>query len=302
MKLVYILSQRYSGSTLLSFLLGTHSDVATIGERRKFYIHSFEKKGSDTLRCSCGQFFPDCEHWKSLKEGVSDRINIKTINTNPTEFRLSDNKYIRKGLFELLKLSLKYNSPLLRIPLQSKLKSFSQFNRVLVEESLKLDGADVFLDSSKVIDHLIFLSMIEAFDIKVVWLTRDPRAQVNSALKYNKWSVADATERWKIEMQENQFWLKKLKINYVSLNYEALCHDPTVEMNRLLNFLELNPEDFSLDFREQTQHIMGNYNMRLGSDSKIVERKEWLETLSQEQIRTIESMTKDYKAYYSKTV
>lgn len=254
------------------------------------------------MKCSCGQPFPQCGHWQALKEGVLSRLDIGSLKTNPTEFRLSNNKYLRKAAFELFKLSLKYNSPLLRSPLQSKLDMFSQFNQVLVEESLKLDKAEVFLDSSKVIDHLLFLSLMETFDIKVVWLTRDPRAQVNSAMKYNKWTAAEATEHWKWEMVENEFWLRKLGLNYVSLNYEALCHNPQAEMDRLLRFLRLDLNGFSLDFREQTQHIMGNYSMRLGKDTQIKERKEWLKELNKEQVETIERLTAEYRQYYSKTV
>ena len=140
--------------------------------------------------------------------------------------------------------------------------------------------------------------MIESFDIKVVWLTRDPRAQVNSALKYNKWTIPEATNHWKREMEQNEYWLKKLNINYTSLNYEALCQNPQSEMVRLLDFLNLDTSLFSLDFREQTQHIMGNYSMRLGGDTKITERTEWMDQLKPEEIKTIEDMTVNYRQYY----
>ena len=62
---------------------------------------------------------------------------------------------------------------------------------------LDLEDKKVFVDSSKIIDQAWYLSEIEAFDFYVVWLVRDPRAQVSSALKYNAWDVAEATRRWK---------------------------------------------------------------------------------------------------------
>jgi LPS sulfotransferase NodH len=299
---IYILSQRYSGSTLLSFLLGTHPQIGTIGERKKFYIHSFEKTGDQALSCSCGKPFPECEHWNTIKSRVTKRIGKLNTATNPTDFKFSKIKLIQKASSELFKASRAWNMPLLRKPLAPKLKYFKSFNRILVEEILKLGSADVFLDSSNMIDQLLFLSMIQDFDLKVVWLTRDPRAQVNSALKYNKWTVAQATDYWIEEMRRNEYWLDKMNINYTSLNYEALCHDPETEMIRLLDFLKLDSSAFSLDFRQQTQHIMGNYNMRLGADTKIAERKEWLKQLRPEQISTIEKMTTGYTQYYSKTI
>lgn len=301
-KFIYILSQRYSGSTLLSFLLGTHPQIATIGERRKFFVHSFGKSGSKVLSCSCGKPFPDCDHWSTIKTQLLVRFGSVKADTNPTEFKFSENRYKQKLSSELFKASFSKYAPWLRAPLKSKLNDLLRFNELLVEESLRLNQANVFLDSSKVIDHILYLSLIESFDIKVVWLTRDPRAQVNSAVKYNKWSAEEATRHWKREMEENEFWLKKLNMNYTSLNYEALCHDPKAEMERLLNFLELDSTLFSLNFREQTQHIMGNYNMRLGADTKIAERKEWQKELSPQQIKTIEGLTSDYQQYYTRSL
>lgn len=258
--------------------------------------------GAYVLKCSCGKPFPECDHWNTIKARLLDRLGMPKPDINPTEFKFSHNKYKEKLSTELFKASMTAGLPFLRKPLQSKLEAFKNFNQALVEESLKLDKAEVFLDSSKVIDHVLYLSLMDTFDIKVVWLTRDPRAQVNSAMKYNKWSAEEATRYWKREMEENEFWLKKLNMNYTSLNYEALCHDPKAEMERLLDFLELDTTLFSLNFREQTQHIMGNYNMRLGADTKITERKEWQKELSPQQIKTIESLTTDYQQYYSQSL
>ena len=100
-------------------------------------------------------------------------------------------------------------------------------------------------------------------------------------------------------MVENAQVLEKLGINFTVLNYEALCRNPSAEMQRLLEFSGLDGSKFSLDFREQTQHIMGNYSMRSGADTTIVERKEWQSDLSPADIATIESVTADYQQYYA---
>ena len=90
---IYILSQRYSGSTLLSFLLGTHPQIATIGERRKFFVHSYANFGEKALDCSCGKSFPECEHWNTIKASLMDRFGTLRGGINPTEFKFSENKY-----------------------------------------------------------------------------------------------------------------------------------------------------------------------------------------------------------------
>jgi len=68
------------------------------------------------------------------------------------------------------------------------LKLIPQFSSI-IQEILDLDQTKAFLDTSKIINHALFLSMVKAFDFYVIWLVRDPRAQVNSAIKYNDWSV-----------------------------------------------------------------------------------------------------------------
>ena len=298
-KYVYILSQRYSGSTLLSFLLGTHPNISTIGERRKFYTHSFETNQQHAQSCSCGKLFTECEHWSTIKEGVTNKVNLQEYKTNPTEFKLFENKYLHKLACETVKFCVQRKLP---NPFASKLKRLNHFNQILVEEIMKLNDGTVFLDSSKSLDQCFFLSQIEAFDIHVVWLTRDPRAQVNSAMKYNKWSVQEATERWKSEMNENAAMLGKIGVKSTELNYELLCKEPEKQMKRLLSEIGLDESAFSLNFREKTQHIMGNYSMRLGSDTKIEERKEWKKELKQDQVNTIESLTQNFKQYYSENL
>ena len=298
-KYLYILSQRYSGSTLLSFLLGTHPDIATIGERRKFYNKSIKPRTKDNQRCSCGKSFTECEHWNAIKQRVLEKVDVKDLQTNATEFRIYNNRYLNRLASGWLRRSiLKKQSPALQ-PFARQLKRLYHFNKVLVQEILDLEGKRVFLDSSKTIDHALYLSQIPEFDLYIIWLARDPRAQVNSALKYNDWSIEQATSRWKKEMARNEKILRKMNARYTVLRYESLCKDPAKEMVRLLEFTGLDPSKFSLDFRSKEQHIMGNYAMRLGKDTRIVERKDWQEKLSSRQIDIIEQMTRNYREYYS---
>lgn len=300
MKYIYILSQRYSGSTLLSFLLATHPAISTIGERRKFYVKAIRPQAADRNGiCSCGAPFSDCPFWSAVKRGVLTQLDEKRLATNLTEFHFSNNKYLNAACQELWYYSLMHRLPFLKKPLDRKIRDFEQFNRMLVQTILDLEGNQVFLDASKDIRHALFLSQVPEFNFFVIWLSRDPRAQVASALKYNSWGVEEATRRWITTMETNRKVLETMGLNYRCLTYEALCLDPRQEIAGLLRFAGLDPDLFSLDFRAQTQHIMGNYSMRLGKDQTIEERREWRDALSASQVELIEAMTSDYKQYYS---
>ena len=298
-KYLYILSQRYSGSTLLSFLLGLHPDISTIGERRKFYNKAIRTDEDPAMRCSCGNTFQDCPHWSAIKSGVLEKMGQDTLKTNSTEFEWVFSKHLNHLITRVLRYCILNNIPRSFRPFAKTLEKHCHFNRLLVEETLQLDGKHVFLDSSKVINHIVFLSRIKAFDFYIIWLSRDPRAQVHSARKYNNWTIAEAARKWQREMELNERILKKMGLPYLPLQYERLCRDPKKEIARILDFAGLDKSKISLDFRQQQQHIMGNYNMRMGTDTTIVERKEWQEQLDDLQIKTIEKLTAPYQQYYA---
>lgn len=288
---IYILSQRYSGSTLLSFLLATHPAIATIGERRKFYNKAIQPDQEAGQLCSCGATFQACDYWKQIRNLVSKRLNNQQLSHNFTEFELFNTRLLNKIWDKLPPLGL--------FP-QKRQQQYTA-NRILVEEILRAADKSVFLDSSKTYKHLRHLSQIPEFDFKVIWLSRDPRAQVSSALKYNAWSVDQATQQWISEMDTYQQLLQEGGYQYLTLSYEQLCRQPQQEMERILNFAGLDANQFSLNFREQEQHIMGNFSMRLGKDNTIQERKDWLQRLSSAQIQRIEQLTAAYTDYYSPT-
>jgi hypothetical protein len=288
---IYILSQRYSGSTLLSFLLATHPAIATIGERRKFYNKAIQPDQEAGQLCSCGATFQDCTYWTYIRDAVHKRLSKQQLSSNFTEFELFDKRLFNKIWDKLPPLGL----------FQQKRQQQYKANQVLVEEILRKANKSVFLDSSKTYKHLRHLSQIPEFDFQVIWLSRDPRAQVSSALKYNDWSIEKATRQWMMEMDTYQELLQRGAYRYLTLSYEQLCRQPQQEMERILNFVGLDANQFSLHFREQEQHIMGNFNMRLGKDSTIKERKDWLQRLSPAQIQQIEQLTVDYTEYYSST-
>lgn len=294
-KYIYVLSQRYSGSTLLSFLLATHPEVSTIGERRKFYNKSIKTKEflhHKARHCSCGALFEDCPYLNAIKDKVLAKTNPADLNTNTTEFNIFNNKYINRIAYELIKFSKINKLPF--TPFQNKINSLLHFNEVLSQETLRLDGTSAFLDTSKIIDHAFYLSMIKNFDFKVIWLFRDPRAQINSAIKYNKWTIEYAAKHWIKEMEANELILTKMNIPFIKQKYEDLCANPEGELQNIFKFVGLDEQQFTLDFRAQTQHIIGNAKMRLGKDAKIQERIEWQTELTSDQIKKIETLTADF--------
>jgi len=146
-KFIYILSQRYSGSTLLSFLLATHPDVATVGERRKFYnkvLKSHEFPHHRAKICSCGELFAECQFLNNINKRVIAKVPKSTWRRNATEFKMSNNRYIHRIADECLKLLLKNGQSIRLFPWRKKIDEMADFNVQLVQEILAEGNARFF--------------------------------------------------------------------------------------------------------------------------------------------------------------
>ena len=286
----------------MSFLLSTHESVSTIGERRKFYNKSVKTQEflhHKARHCSCGEKFENCSFLNEIKKQVLAQIDHSMLRANTTEFNIYKNKYFNRVAYEL-SVSLSSSNWLKNLkPFSKRISELKSFNEYLVRAILKSTNTTAFLDSSKAINHTFFLSQIEAFDFNVIRLVRDPRAQINSAMKYNKWSVEKATDMWIKEMINNDKMLQRMKLRFLNLRYEDLCREPKLQLKSVYDFVGINAENINLDFRNRTTHIIGNGKMRLGKDQTITERTEWKNELTNAQIRKIEKLTSSFSEFYS---
>jgi len=62
-KVIYIVGEGRSGSTLLERILGQHPDIFATGELQYIWNRSF----IENQLCSCGKAFYDCEVWEGIR-------------------------------------------------------------------------------------------------------------------------------------------------------------------------------------------------------------------------------------------
>lgn len=288
-KIIFIVSSPYSGSTLLALILGNHPDVVTIGERKRFYGRVAAPDGRGSSVCSCGKLFSDCEFWKDIVREWRSRWETGLPTTNFTLF----------AFFRSYRLNRTYRDFLVEAIVRGRLRMVPGVvrrrfdlilgaNRSLIEAIMRTGQATVYLDSSKPVRHAVFLSVLPDYQLFVVNLVRDPRGQVCSTIKYRpELSLQAAASRWAKETELNKSLLVRSSIRHIDLRYEDLCADPRGVTERILSFVELEPHPEILDFRRREMHIIGNDALRMGKETAIVERKEWQQKLSAEDLRTI---------------
>ncbi len=310
-KLAYILAASHSGSTLLSMLLGSHRQIATVGELK---LSTKAIGNFDRYRCSCGQFIRRCDFWQNITAGMARRGYEFDIANAGTDYRTVESFFARRLLNSMVRGKLLENCRDAALGLSAawrkQLPQIHKRNAALVSTIAELSKAQFVVDSSKIGLRLKYLLKNPELNVKVIRLIRDGRAV---ALTYmNPADFADAKDpalraggtggdrsnerlsmekaayQWRRGMEEAQHALKRLdKSQGIEVRYEDLCRDTEAVLGRLFTFLGLEPGNKVMDFRAVEQHVIGN-GMRLDSTTQIVLDERWRTVLTKDDLRTFD--------------
>lgn len=254
-KLIYVIGSGRSGSTLLTRLLGNHSQIVDVGEiyNLKNYFESAEEK---TRYCSCGELLNTCVYWKDIKQELKEILDEETPN-------LKD-KYLPH--FE------KNNFHLFRLILQKTNKT-------------------IIVDSSKRFYRLKLLEKSDKFDVLILHLVRDPRAYAYSSLHEkekiieNKIYIYLSVLKW-LRKNLSMKLLLGQKSNYLMVKYEDFVANPDLEIAKVLQKLNLQFEQKTTDlsFRDDSQHIFsGNHKVIAKQEAKISKDIRYIKNLTKSQ-------------------
>jgi len=310
-QLVYILAASHSGSTLLSMLLGSHPQVATIGEI-KLSPSAIGEVG--LYRCSCGEFILNCKFWAQVKEGMARRGHEFDIADAGTDYGIVDSAYVRRLLGPLHRGPVLENvrdvglwiSPVWR----RRLPEIQKRNAALVSTIAEITGAGIVADSSKTALRLKFLLRNPELDVKVVRLIRDGRGvaltymdpagfadATDPALRGGgiggnregeRLSMAQAAHEWRRCNEEAENVLRGLdQSRWIEVRYEELCEDTEDTLDSLFEFLGLDPAKRARDFRAVENHVVGN-GMRLDTTSQVRLDQRWKSVLTEQDLRVFD--------------
>jgi hypothetical protein len=279
LRFAYILSPSYSGSTLLTFLLGAHPSVSTIGELKASALGNL-----DTYVCSCGTPILECAFWEDVRQRMADQGIPFDVRDFGTHFRwrnrpLADRLLrarVRGSSFEALRSWGLRSMP----GLQRYHNDVLQRNRALVAAVLDTQGGEVFLDGSKDPNRLYYFLRADFWKIKVIYLIRDGRGAANSFMKHYSAPMSVAAKEWRRTHEECDRVAAALPAEQcVRLHYEELCRNPEHVLEQLFQFLEVAPDAASTEIAAQEQHVLGNA-MRLRSTNQIQLDEKWRRELT----------------------
>src|SRR5690349_7956846 len=162
---IYIISDRRSGSTLLENTLSKSSEVTSIGELAMLKGHILKQGPGNhwNWNCSCGKPVTECDFWKPVLKDTWEQ-NPSSFNTN---------------------IEWNFKSRLLNVISNKKNKDVAETLNKLYKKIFEQTGKPFIVDSSKdPFQALCVYRNARDFDVKIIWLKRDLRA---IAVSKSKW-------------------------------------------------------------------------------------------------------------------
>ena len=290
MRAVFICSARYSGSTLLNLLLGSHPEAAALGE-----ITQFPKNLAMDTTCTCGAPARRCTVWQQVVQRLKADPRWRHIDADPyvlhlgmiragnvvdTRQQTKPRMLYRKLLYGLAFAHFRWDlgslsrfSEPLRAACENKLALFKIISEVL--------STEVLVDSSKHYLEAVTLYKTAPSNVRIVLLVRDGRAVYYSGLKRGN-SRQTALKEWR------RTYARALPVlrrhvgdeHLIQIRYEELVRAPEGELVRLCDFLGIGYTPAMLDFRSKCHHMLNGNDMRLSRASEIRPDFTWRERLS----------------------
>jgi Sulfotransferase family len=291
----FVLAHSFSGSTLLSFLLGAHPEIATVGEM--FIAPGHE---TESYPCSCGEPIGQCPFWRRVSAQMAARG--VPFDVRGAESSLSAASYGALGrrvvwaeprgpVLEGLRRTALRLLPGVRRELDRRIA----INRHLAEVVLNLRGGRVFVDATKRPGRALLLRRDPRLDVRVIHLVRDGRAVARSASRNLGVSVEDGARSWAASARRCEDLRRSFpRERWLTVRHEDLCRDPATALRRIFAFLDVAPGAADGDLgavRAGDHHIIGN-RMRLSQLSEIRLDERWRTEMKPDLRQTVERITR----------
>lgn len=298
-QLVYITGSGHSGSTLLDRLLGSHPDIAALGEIHRFSLglHREEKP----FRCDCGAMISDCAFWTEVFARVEQRLGLDAAalrdSFQTTDHGLlgqasGDNYFNAKTTYRfhpsqphkyVLATTPKGLAPIFEwIGALGRQLHYARNSHILFEAVSEVSGASTIVDSTKNPMRMRSLHLTAPRAMKIIYLRRDGRAVTNSRMKRQSIGMEKAAKIWISENRKVRLVLRAMKgVEVLDVNYESLCGALGDEMARIFKFLDLPQLPVNLTTE---RHAIGGNPSRLNADKAVVVDEKWRIELTAEDL------------------
>jgi len=255
-KVIYIVGEGRSGSTLFERILGQHDKIFAAGE----LIHIWERGFIDNQLCSCGEPFNKCKVWKNIITRFIKKYK-KGIEPN--------------SVIEALLKTSRMRHYLIKKNFDNKYAKFiNEIYTHLYEAIIESTGSEFVIDASK---HPVFayiLTRNKNLDLYIIHLVRDSRGvayswtrrkirpEIISRKEYMpRYSVFKSSLSWMIVNKIALDLKNRNNVKYLLIRYEDLILKPQETLAKVCNFLKLDPDFKQLFIKRNIIHLMENHTV-----------------------------------------
>ena len=284
LRLVYVVGEVRSSSTLHGILLGAHPGIRTTGE-----LQGFPARFRETDRvCSCLRPARECEFWGQVEVRCRGRVDLAALEAGQDRF---------EG-YRSLPRTLLHRAFRTRA-LREHAARAAEFFRVIAETA----GADTVVDLSKRPTRGFVYSLCREVGVDVYYLhvVRDSRAVVYSRmakpgtsrfedayLRRTPWNLGS---RWAITNLLSSLLCSRPRDRYLRVRYEDLVADPARALAAIGSFLHVDLSDVASAIAQNTpipiSHIIGSNRVRLQPSIQFSGDFAWRSKLSHRSQRVV---------------
>ena len=235
---IYIISDRRSGSTLLENILSKSAETVSVGELAMLKGHIYKEGPGElwTWNCSCGKPVMQCEFWSKVLENICGGQFETKISWPYKSLNILFVSFVHSLACKYL---LKY------VQTKKNIATTETLNTVYKAIS-EISNKQIIVDASKDPIQALAINKCRDVDAKFIWLTRDLKAITYSKLK--RWKVNKRSDKGAYETLVDSFLYKKLcaavlhcldKKNTLKLSYEQLAINPQRELDLICDKMGL---------------------------------------------------------------
>lgn len=292
MKVIYIMGQGRSGSTILHSLLAQTPGIFGVGELRMIW----EPGRVERTTCGCGLPLRECEVWSRVLNALPD-LNSSSGAALST--------LLRDRFLPLMM------APLRNIFLRSFVKRNTDRVRRLYEAIQSTTGCHAIVDFSKSVAYAAFLAQIPGNDLYLIHLVRDARG-VECSLKHRKdqgvarfagHNAVMGAIAWNLVNGGAERLGRSASARYCRLRYEDFIQNPQQKMASLLAWVgEPQPQlSFLQDHSAQlgvVHTIAGNAKRFEHGSIDLRPDERWKSELSPREKGTVTFLTRRLMQHY----
>lgn len=290
---LYIAGTGRSGSTLLASVLGSVDGVFSAGELR----FTWERGLADDATCGCHRPVAECDVWaRTFEAGFG---GFHGVDADAVCRELAGQTRIRN-----LPTILRRRGAPDGVPPELKMALPALYGSIL-----ETSGSRLIVDSSKLPTYAMLLSDLEAIDVRIVHLVRDPRAAAWSWMRrgatgavegldeeMDRFSASKSASLWSLwNGLMSQMW-RSDPVRYLPIRYEDFAAEPERIAHEILEFAGIN--DAGVPFSRPgtvnlppNHAIAGNPNRMRHGETSIRTDNEWARAMPKKDRIAVTTLT-----------